>query len=414
MIAQANFTIGNPVRTLHGEDSIRQLPFLLDELGMHNPLYLISRSASTAGVTDLLALRSDVAGNQVIVSSREISVDTVDRIVHAFHVGSFDGIIALGGGSIIDLAKIVKLLSAYPSDTRLSDLEGWALQHTRTTSPLIIIPTTIGTGSGATRVAYLKRFDGTRMLRLDDPALHGDVTIVDPKMSKAASSLQTAMGIASILGRAFESLISMGANVAVEQFAVQSLSLVITHAYRVVHTPHDLESRAAVSTASQLAGIAFSQTGGSIAHALSIAMANGSEIPYGLAMWILLPHCLRFELQGGSASATRMEALLGSSLEPESGLEGIDSASWIARFLQGLTTGLSPTMPNRLYEVYDPRVQKRLLAPHQLEEVALAALDSFDMLTSRTKPNLRDLIRILEAAYWGYPSDNGTTEKPLR
>lgn len=404
-------SLSNQVRTLHGEDSVKQLQALLVAYGVHAPLYIASRSASNTGIMELLgsgwtAEDQGTERNHIILSAKDVSKDTLVQLRQRFISEGHDGIVALGGGSIIDSAKILKLLVARP-DASIEDLEGLSVATSRSAVPLIAIPTTVGSGSGATNVAYLRDTDFGRPLRLHDDTLYCEVSILDPKMSKASSSIQTAMGVASIFSRAIHALSSELANPFSESFAIQALRHILAHAYRVVHTPHDLEARAAIAIASQLAGMAASLTGGSTTHGIAIAISYLTDVPYGLAMRILLPHCLRFEMANGYQIPERLRNLI----ESEEGADRIAMddpipfAAWASRYLDGLTVSLNPPMPSRFHDIPDQKDNARSLSPQRLEEIATVAHESYDMLTSTAKPSVQDIIRILEAAYWNYDLD---------
>jgi len=219
------------------------------------------------------------------------------------------------------------------------------------------------------------------------------------------------MGVAAILGRSLEALTSIASVPISDSFAKQALKLVIDHAFRVVHTPHDLEARGTIAVASQLAGTAASHSGGSIAHALSITISQLTEIPYGLAMRILLPHTLRYEESETRPILKSLEHILkGITIAEISSEQGIEENTqpailWVSEFLQGLTSGMTPPMARRFCDVYDMKGQSRMLPVHRIEAMAIATAGSYDMLTSRSKPPVRDLVRILEASYWGYQLD---------
>lgn len=411
----SGYSLSNRVHAYHGEDSIKQLDAILSELGAARPFLIISRGADATGVLELLGPRwsTKETGNshdQVVLSSREINGKTAETLAKRFHGQKCDSMIAVGGGTVMDLAKTVSLL-ATDSDLTLAGAEGLAIRDRTRRLPLVLIPTTIGSGSGATRIAYIRDVVKERAFRLDDERLRADVAILDPKMSKAASSQQTAMGVASILGRALESLTSMAAIPDSDSYARQALRLVIAHAYRVVHTPHDLDARGHIAVASHLAGTAASIAGGSIAHALSITISQLTDIPYGLAMRILLPHTVLYE---EAETSTMLDALLPvidlfSPSGPPSGETVEDQTHpmilWVSRFFQGLTAGMNPPLAYRFHDILDAKGQTRLLPVDRLEAIARATEGSYDMLTSRSRPPVRDLVRILEASYWGYQLD---------
>lgn len=416
-----DISIQAPPHTYHGLDSIRCLIPVLKNLRVDEPLYIISRGATAAGILDLLEplwteMDHERRVEPVVISAADISGSLASTLAQTCTEHGYDGIVAIGGGSILDLAKAVRLSLAFPGRA-LFELEGIRASESMEAPPLCLVPTTIGSGSAATHVAYLRNVVPDRPFKLNTAALRGEVAIIDPRLSKSASPAQTAMGVAATLGRAIESTLCVASNPVTEAYAMQAIRLIHEHAYRVVHTPHDLESRSAIGVASHLAGMATAHTGGTIAHTLSITLAQLTDIPYGLAMRILLPQTIRHEKSTGRARIGRLERLLTHVLRNDDSGESLSLELYLNEFLVGLTGNLTPPMPDRFYDATDPKGQTRLLDPWQLEGIAIAASASYDLLTAKAVPSIHELVRILEASYWGYELDifdpwlHTTTEK---
>ena len=404
------FSLLNTVRIFSGEDSIRQLPDLLNSLACRNPFLIQSRNATETGLTDAFPSSYSL----FTIAASEIHADAVEPLKRAFTKNQHDGIIAVGGGAVIDLAKVLKLslLGVNIADGRN---EG-AVQLTmdRLDYPLVVIPTTIGSGSGATPVAYIHSKTLGRTLCLSHKTLFAHAVFLDPKLSKSVSALQTAMGVSAILGRAVESITSARSVPTSELHALQAIRLLKTHSFRVVHTPHDLEARLGISIASHLAGVAGSITGESLAHAVSLTMAKATHISYGQCMMILLPHALRYNLEGSETALARIATAVGIS-DGHDGMKAedlernaISCIDWIQQFLMQMTSSVTPIPDHRFYDIVNTESKQRALLPEQLEQIAQLIHISRDLLTSRNLPDVQDIISILEAAYWGYPIDQGT------
>lgn len=414
-----DFSLHNRVKTIFGQNSLQQLPKLLVALGSQNPLVIMSNSASLLGTKELLlaewgngseSISAPSSKEFTIFTSYEISTDTVHSLAKKFPENAHDGIIAVGGGTVMDLAKSVKL--ALQNTHALGEAEeGYYLDDFHTLCPLIMIPTSIGSGSGASSIAYLNDRKRGRILRFEHLHLFPDVTILDPRMTKSVSPTQTVMGLAAILGRAMESLISTLSVPNTATYALRAIQLLQMHAFRVVHTPHDLEARQGIAIASQLAGFAASSTRGSLAHVSAIAIEKLVGIPYGQCMMILLPHTLRYHVQGNEqilAHIGRQLRIVTNSVplkEDECEQDAKIVLEWISQFFDSLTKSLSSPIATRFYDLVSTDGKTRIVKPHQLEDFAIAIFNSVDMLTSHRITNTQDIIRVLEAAYWGYPLD---------
>lgn len=413
------YMLTNKVHTVSAPNAIKQLPRILSGLASHNPMVLISKGASDIGVKELLISGWEQESVNTVnspfltyppISSEEISSDTAIHLAHAFVEHGHDSIIAAGGGTVMDLAKVVKL-SLQGQHATLMVKEGYRIDAFTTPCPMVFIPTTIGSGSGATQIAYINDKSHGRVLRFENYALLPDVTIIDPKMTKSVSPSQTAIGVAAILGRAMESMISVLAVPTSKRFALHAIRLLQEHSFRVVHTPHDLEARHGIAIASHLAGFATAATKGSLAHASAIAIEKLAGVPYGQCMRILLPHVLRFNFIGSEQALAHIGTTIGIGKPPsDDNPEQIGEAAsatleWVDRFFANLTKSLSVPVASRFYDLLSPDGKQRLIQPEHLEQFAQTIHGSVDILTSRHPTDVQDIIRILEAAYWGYLID---------
>ncbi|HLW22115.1 MAG TPA: iron-containing alcohol dehydrogenase [Sphaerochaetaceae bacterium] len=407
MSASVAYSLSNTVRVISGEDSIRKLSSFLSSVGCENPLIILSRGAAETGISDAI-----LAGKGVTtVTASDLHSDTVRVLVKRFTEQHHDGIIAVGGGSTIDLAKVLKLelLGVNTTDTRN---EGTVqLDTAHPCYPLIAIPTTIGSGSAATQFAYIFSRTLQRTLYFSHTALFPAAVLLDPKLSKAISPLQTAMGVAAILGRAMESIISTLSTPSSEVYALEAIRLLLIHSFRVVHTPHDLEARLGISIASHLAGLAVSMTGGSLAHAGAVAMHTTTNIPYGQCMMVLLPHALQYNFSGSESALAKIATTVGISegfvgkQEEDIEREALSCIEWTQTFFTELTSSLTPVPAQRLYDIAGKERQVRAMLPEHLEPIARVIHSSRDLLSSRHLPDMQDIISVLEAAYWGYAID---------
>ncbi len=232
--------------------------------------------------------------------------------------------------------------------------------------------------------------------------LYPDVTIIDTKVSKTVAGVQTALGVATILTRAIESLTSNLSSPTTDAYAKQAIRLLVSHALRVVNSPHDAEARLHLAVASQLTGMAISHTGASLAHAVSVAVAQTTPISYAQCMFIVLPHALHFNLIGTESVLIEIGSYIsGEDYDPhgKDEQEALTSITTICNFLYALTSSLPQAIPRRLHDV------AQAVHPDQLGQIAKIVYGSLETLTSKQVPTLQDIVRVLEAAYWGYPLD---------
>lgn len=208
--------------------------------------------------------------------------------VAAFRAVDPETVLALGGGTAIDIAKLIACLASAenPADV-IRAKEAIPIRQSR----LIAIPTTSGTGSEATQFAVVY-IDGQKY-SLDHPTLLPDVAIIDAcLMQTLPASMTVATGL-DALCQAIESIWSVGANDTSVRLAVQAVELASGFLAEATHCPTPA-AREAMCRASHLAGHAINLTRTTACHALSYAITSRHGIPHGIAVALTLIPMLRF------------------------------------------------------------------------------------------------------------------------
>lgn len=409
----------NHVISISGEGAIKRLPHIVEKLGSTHPLVIISKGAADNGAEIILfagwkdrnsSSPIPLPSSVVPLSSREIHRGTVAILMDRYEKGGHDAIVAAGGGAVMDIAKVLRL-TLQKADHSYRLREGYMMEGFPKHVPLVLVPTTIGSGSGASKVAYMFDREQERTLRFEHHFMYPDVTILDSRLMKSVSPLQTAFGVAAILGRAVESITSPFVNTVSESFALQAIRLLVEHSFRVVHTPHDLEARMGIAVASLAAGYAFDTTQGGLAHAASIVLERLKGIPYGQCMMILLPLTLVYNMDGSESAflkITKVVAADDTNFHGEASLSehlGIMVIEWVKNHFEMLTKSLSHQASERFHDLVGLDGKSPPIHPEEFEYLAEAIHNSVDVLTNRNVVGIQDIIRVLEAAYWGYPLD---------
>ncbi|MBL8328793.1 MAG: iron-containing alcohol dehydrogenase [Rubrivivax sp.] len=223
-------------------------------------------------------------------------------------------LVGLGGGSVLDLAK---LLRSRPADgdfeavaAALRGTAAWpALRH----SPLWLVPTTAGTGSEVTRWATIWDTDGRMALKrsFDEAWGFADRAFVDPALTLSAPAALTRDTALDSIAHALEAIWNRHANPISDALAVQAARRVRQHLARVLAEPSDLAGREQLSLAALEAGLAFAQTRTALAHALSYALTLEQGVPHGLAVASWLPTACRLAVGRLSSADTALEAVFG-------------------------------------------------------------------------------------------------------
>jgi acetaldehyde dehydrogenase/alcohol dehydrogenase len=221
------------------------------------------------------------------------AVDVVDKLRP-------DTIVAVGGGSVLDAAKAVRLFHESPELT-LEELSLPFLDPRKRVARypvvdhavrLVAVPTTAGTGSEVSPAAVLTA--GTRKITLVDYSLVPDMAVVDPRLTLTMPPSLTADTGIDALSHALEGGVSIFASPFTDAFCVQAVHLILDALPKAYRDGTDLAARTAMSNAATMAGLAFANAFVGVCHALAHAVGAYFGIPHGRAIAIFLPHALRY------------------------------------------------------------------------------------------------------------------------
>ena len=210
-------------------------------------------------------------------------LDALQRYAHVVKDAPISSVVAVGGGTAIDIAKILRASLQWGRDP--SDLShGIGLGSARPVR-LIAMPTTAGSGSEATSFAVM--YSGVHKLSIDHPSLLPDVAIIDPDLTASVSPLQAASSGLDALCQSIESLWSCQATEASIQIATRACQICWGNIVSNVYAP-SRHTRAAMCEASHLAGRAINVSRTTACHALSYGISASYGVPHGYAVAMFL------------------------------------------------------------------------------------------------------------------------------
>lgn len=219
-------------------------------------------------------------------------IGEVERWVDLIQKEEFDVMIAVGGGRVLDMAKLIRIFAAQD----VSPLE--IIMHRRSIQrrgvPLIAIPTTSGSGSQATRFAVV--YIDKKKFSVDHEYILPDMAIVDPQLTYSLPPRITAVTGMDALSQAVESFWCVNSTGPSQAWAMEAIRLILGNLHAAVQEPSAL-SRDAMCRASHLAGQAINITKTTASHALSYAMTSYFGVPHGLAASLLLGEFLVYNSQ---------------------------------------------------------------------------------------------------------------------
>ena len=274
------------------------------QFGSRSTVIVTNASLERIGHVDLVKrwLPADTAVRVLSIPDAEPEVKVVMDGVETLKEHGADQIVALGGGSVIDAAKVMKLKHEAPE----ADLEELAApfldirkrvarfpaRHNKTR--LIAVPTTSGTGSEVTPFAMLTDKARGRKITLADYSLAPDVAIVDPQFVMSMPKGLTADTGIDCLTHALEAAVSIYASPYTDSSAREAIRLVFRYLPIAYERPDDEEARTMMHNAACIAAMAFSNTSVGVNHALAHSFGARFRVPHGKANALMLPHVIAF------------------------------------------------------------------------------------------------------------------------
>jgi alcohol dehydrogenase class IV len=304
----AAFTFPN--RILFDAGARRLLADELARLAVARPLLVTDPGLVSLGISALVA---GPLGKHAVVFSEVKPNPTEDDVLAGldrYRTEGCDGVIAVGGGSAIDAAKAIRLLTTHPG--RLADYDltkGGQEKIKRSLPPMVAVPTTAGTGSEVGRGTLIQLPQTGRKTAILSVHLLPSVAICDPELTVGLSPALTAGTGMDAFTHCIESYLSTTFHPICDGIAVEGLRYLSKGLETAVREPSNTEARTAMMMGALLGGISFHK-GLGVVHALSHALGGTGRVHHGTLNAILLPHALRYNRE---AAGPRM-ADLGSRL----------------------------------------------------------------------------------------------------
>ena len=309
----------------------------------------------------------------------EPSEDQVTEVVARLASLNVHSIVAVGGGSVMDMAKLVGvMLGGGPS---MEDLFEGRLPKTRNVR-LVMIPTTAGTGAEATPNAIVYRPGQQLKVGIVCDLFLADRVILDPELITGLPPAITASTGMDALCHALECFISNKANLLGDVLAVEATRLIFKSLKKSFVDGNDIEARAEMLLASFYAGICIASSGTNAVHALSYPLGGRYRIAHGVSNAALLAPVFAFNKDACVPKLASIAHLTGKDV---SGLNDGEKADVLVRSLEELSRDLG--IPARLSELGVP--------VKDLEEIVEAALQVKRLLNNNPKPVTADDVRAI-------------------
>ncbi|MEX0794752.1 MAG: iron-containing alcohol dehydrogenase [Pirellulaceae bacterium] len=297
---------------IFGWGARKRLGYLAQLAGRRKVLLVSDPNLVRVGMVDEIAGLLNNAGMTVDIfdqSEAEPSLMVAEAAAAQAREFRPDAILGLGGGSNIDLAKMTAVLSTYGGDPR--QYFGWD-QVPGPVTPLVALPTTAGTGSEVSQSSVLTDTEANLKVSMLSNYLRPTLALVDPELTVSCPKQVTADSGIDALTHAVEGFLARdftelkiprdatspyaGSNPLVDTFAEQAIRLVGNFLTRAVEDGSDREAREQMALAATLGGLAFSNGGVAVVHALEYPIGGAVHCSHGAGNGLLLPYVMRYNL----------------------------------------------------------------------------------------------------------------------
>ena len=285
------FNLEQPTNVAFGPTTIRRLGEILPP---HSNIALVcgSNTLYSNGTVEYVTTLIRGSVTSIQIESQEPTIESVDELTKTLSQESYDYVIALGGGSTLDSVKASAALTTQtPSDSVLAYLEGIGRgkKLTKPGIPTILIPTTAGTGTEATKNAVIYSPEHQVKKSLRSSLLFPHAVIIDPTLQASCKKHTTINSGMDAITQCFESYVSIRATEYTRTLARHGFKLGILNIIQAVDCPNDLEARTAMAHCAFNSGIALANGGLGVAHGISAALCSAARLSHGEACAILLP-----------------------------------------------------------------------------------------------------------------------------
>jgi alcohol dehydrogenase class IV len=308
-----SFEFNTVARIINGVGSALELAGQCHQLGVTRPLLVTDPGLIAIGlVPPVLAALEDANLSPLVFDQvrEDPPEETVQSATELARSGDVDGVIAVGGGSSMDVAKVVAVLLG--GDQALTEIYGVG-QVTGGRLPLILVPTTAGTGSEVTPVAVITTGETTKA-GVSSPVLLPDVAVLDAALTLGLPPAITAMTGVDAMVHAIEAYTSRHKkNPLSDNLAVNALALLSRNIRTAVHEGGNQQARENMLLGACLAGQAFANAPVAAVHALAYPLGGHYHIPHGLSNSLVLPSVLEFNAPEASALYAELaEVVIGA------------------------------------------------------------------------------------------------------
>ncbi|MCK5684379.1 iron-containing alcohol dehydrogenase, partial [bacterium] len=289
-----------PTRLIYGIGILDSIEDAVAQFKNKKALLVTGKIVTKAGLVAKIKKSFKKAGINITATFDDIppnsTIKTVEDCAALGNQKKCDMIIALGGGSVIDTAKVANLLMTKKGNVQ-DHMGTYLLDPQELLLPTIVIPTTSGTGSEVTKVAVIADPDNDVKLPFAEDQFLPNLAILDPEMTATMPGRLTAYTGMDALVHAIEAYVDKEWSPASDALALHAIKLISENILQACANPEDLKARGSMQVGSFLAGVAFSHSMVGMVHGIAHALGGVYHIPHGLANTLILPEVMEYNLE---------------------------------------------------------------------------------------------------------------------
>jgi len=288
-----------PTVLFFGAGSLLDLAPAIQKRGLKSLLMVTDPGLVEVGLADFV--------KNTLTSSR-LNIDIFDDVhpnpleedvtlgVKAYQSGDYDGIIALGGGSAMDVAKTIRFMAVHkPPLAQYDDAVGGDAKIVNPMPPLFAIPTTAGTGSEVGRSSVITIKETGKKTIFFHPGLMPDIAVLDPKLTVNLPPHITAATGVDAFTHCMEAYLVDSFHPMADAIAIKGMKMVIENLPKVMENPNNLDARGQMLLSATMGATAF-QKGLGMIHSMAHPLSAKFNIHHGLANALLIKFCLEFTI----------------------------------------------------------------------------------------------------------------------
>jgi alcohol dehydrogenase len=309
------FSFTGAKKIVFGRGSFAALPEHIAEMKILRPLIVLDRNLAETGFREKVDGALAKAGIGYVIYDKtepEPPLELADEGTKLALKKKCDGVVGIGGGSAMDLAKAIAVLA--PNKGKAEDYLG--LNRVPGPGlPKIMVPTTAGTGSEVTFTSVFIRKKLKKKEGMNSPYLYPELALLDPELTLSLPPHPTAATGIDALCHAIESYTSVIASPMSEMMSIEAIRLISDNLRTAVHDGTNIEAREAMLLGSLYAGLGLANAGVTAVHSLSYPLGGKYGISHGLANTIMLPRVMAFNLPGALEKFVDIAEVMGEIVD---------------------------------------------------------------------------------------------------